>query len=69
MNSNWKIPADDNSFATFSDPDGNGWLIQEIGGDPFGTVVVSQRGSSPRDRMAREHCLHVRVEGASAVKD
>jgi MOSC domain-containing protein YiiM len=36
---------------------------QEDDGDTCGTVVVRQRGSSPRDRVAREDRLHVRVEG------
>ena len=37
---------------------------QEIRGSPLGTVVISQRGSSPRDLMARADCVHIGVEGA-----
>jgi len=33
---------------------------QEIRGSPLGTVVISQRGSSPRDLMARADRVHVR---------
>jgi hypothetical protein len=43
------------SFASFSDPDGNGWLLQEIttrlpGRGPDGTRPAGWTGAGPPDR-------------------